>query len=151
MDNKNEKEKRALELETQIKKLQNELRRLKMPEDFSKTWEDDLDVPLLSQAHELQACFLAEASSRETPNPKVCPKCKKLTKVKATRSRKIQTMHGSHSFSRNYHYCSSCKYGFYPLDTKLGLSVSGDLSSKMERLVFGPWSQYNVSRSRRTI
>jgi len=122
------------ELQESLRGLQAELQR-RQPKIEGWRWEEALEAPLLSQAYEAKQRFLLEMSSAETNEPKPCPDCGRPIKVKARRSRTIQSLRGKHSFLRNYHHCGKCKHGFYPMDAALGLSAKGDLSPRMESLV----------------
>jgi hypothetical protein len=72
----------------------------------------------------------------EKPTAKACPRCGKRTPVKARdRERTVRSLSGTVTFKRNYHYCESCKYGFYPVDRLLDLPEEGELTGEMERRV----------------
>jgi len=51
-----------------------------------------------------------------------CPECGKYLKRQDLCERTLETMIGKIIISRPYFYCSTCHYGFYPLDEALGLS-----------------------------
>ena len=64
----------------------------------------------------------------EDGQPRPCPKCKMLVKVRAKNvPRSFRSLSGEHSFRRNYHYCKSCNDGFYPRDAEIGLPKDADL------------------------
>jgi len=72
----------------------------------------------------------------EKPTAKACPRCGKRTPVKARdRERTVRSLSGPVTFKRNYHYCESCEYGFYPVDRLLDLPEEGELTSEMEKRV----------------
>ncbi len=72
----------------------------------------------------------------EKPTAKACPKCRKRVPVKARdRERTVKSLSGPITFKRNYHYCEKCKYGFYPVDQRLGLPEQGELTSELEKRV----------------
>lgn len=63
-----------------------------------------------------------------------CPKCGRGAPVKARRRcRKLVTLSGMHELRRNYHYCSACRHGWYPLDEELRLPEDGELTAEVER------------------
>ena len=65
-----------------------------------------------------------------------CPKCGKPSGVRArNRRRDVRTTAGELRLTRNYHFCGSCQFGFYPLDDELGLVEGSDLSPVMEARV----------------
>jgi len=51
-----------------------------------------------------------------------CPICGRSLKRHALSERTLETMIGEIPISRPYFYCTTCSYGFYPLDESLGLS-----------------------------
>jgi Uncharacterised protein family (UPF0236) len=95
--------------------------------------EDELE---LSSQRDQQLAFqtyLDSHSNSEDDSPKPCPLCKQLIRVKASlRRREVRTVSGQFILRRNYHYCTKCKHGFYPLDLKLSLLPEGELTPKME-------------------
>ena len=65
-----------------------------------------------------------------------CPRCGTMVAVKAKeRARTIESLTGTIRYKRNYHYCLTCAYGFYPVDQRLGISEDGALTPAMERRV----------------
>lgn len=67
---------------------------------------------------------------------KPCPLCGKSTRVRARHvTRTFQSMSGTHTIRRHYHYCEVCRAGFYPLDDFLGLPKDGALSEDLEMRV----------------
>lgn len=72
----------------------------------------------------------------ESDEAKQCPRCGRPTRVRrgAVR-RELRTLSGSLVFSRNYHYCESCRHGFYPRDRELGVPESGDVSFNVEKRI----------------
>jgi len=80
--------------------------------------------------------ILQSKAAHETGTAKPCPRCGRPVPVKATgRTRTLRAISGEVSYSRNYHYCSFCNAGFYPLDEELGLPRRGDLTPEFERRV----------------
>lgn len=69
----------------------------------------------------------------EDDKPKACPKCGKRARVRArSMARTFQSLSGTHTIRRHYHYCEGCKEGFFPRDYLLGLPKEGDLSEEVE-------------------
>ena len=69
----------------------------------------------------------------EEDSPKPCPFCGKAIPVHARgRKRTFEALSGKHTIYRNYHYCKSCKVGFYPHDDALGLPKEGSVSFNLE-------------------
>jgi hypothetical protein len=72
----------------------------------------------------------------EKRTAKACPRCAKRTPVKARdRQRTVESMAGSVTYRRNYHYCADCKHGFYPADRLLGVPEEGALTEELEKRV----------------
>jgi hypothetical protein len=72
----------------------------------------------------------------EDGKPRPCPKCGKPVPVKTkNRVRHLLTTAGELRLARNYHYCRSCKHGFYPRDAELKLPEEGEVSDAMERRI----------------
>jgi hypothetical protein len=72
----------------------------------------------------------------ETGQARPCPRCARPIPVKAkNRERTLMTLSGPLTLVRNYHYCDTCKHGFYPRDAQLGLAPEGDLSPELEKRV----------------
>lgn len=77
---------------------------------------------------------LAGLAASEGSSASPCPRCGRSIPVKGSkRTRRLMTMSGEHVLSRNYHYCSACRHGWYPLDAALGLPKNGELTPEMER------------------
>lgn len=80
------------------------------------------------------AAQLSDLERAEGTISRPCPRCGRATPVKGRkRTRRIMTMSGEHVLSRNYHYCTACRHGWYPLDADLGLARDGELSPEVER------------------
>ncbi len=80
--------------------------------------------------------YLDERSAGQTTEKKPCPKCGKPSRVRRRDvRRKVRSRHGEHVFRRHHHYCESCKAGFYPLDTELGLPPDGEVTGRLEQLI----------------
>lgn len=72
----------------------------------------------------------------EDDSPKPCPRCKADVPVHTRKvGRTLTSLHGTHTLLRSYHFCRSCRLGFYPRDAQLGLPAEGALSLEMERRV----------------
>lgn len=72
----------------------------------------------------------------EDGRPKSCPRCGKRVPVRAKAvPRTFKSLSGTHTFSRNYHYCQKCEYGFYPQDKFLGLAEDAEMTEQLERRV----------------
>lgn len=87
----------------------------------------------------------------EEGKPKPCPKCGKPVRVKTrNRVRHLLTVAGEVRLSRNYHYCNSCKHGFYPRDIELKLPEEGDVSDALEKRIldFGVNSSFEEAAQR---
>ena len=120
----------------------------------------DTDVTLAEDAleassnHDQQLAFqtyLDSHTNKEDKTAKPCPLCKQLIRVRApSRPREVRTVSGQFILKRNYHYCTKCKHGFYPLDLKLGLPAEGELTPKMELRVldFGLACVYSEAAER---
>ena len=95
--------------------------------------------------------WLRAEASRDGEGPQACPRCGRATPVRTgARERKLRAVSGEVRFARNYHYCASCRAGFYPLDHRLGLPERGDLTPEMERrlLDFGVHDTFEESAAR---
>lgn len=91
---------------------------------------------LKARLGELAMLKVLENLEEEDSRPKACPKCKMQVPVKVRdKERTILTMSGEHTIKRNYHWCSQCRFGFYPRDIKLGLSERGEYSPEMEKRI----------------
>ena len=70
----------------------------------------------------------------EDGKPKSCPRCGKRAPVRAKAvARTFKSLSGRHTFSRNYHYCQKCEFGFYPQDRFLGLADDAEMTEQLER------------------
>jgi Uncharacterised protein family (UPF0236) len=79
---------------------------------------------------------LLSRAKPETQKAKACPRCGQRTRVKTKdRPRTVISLSGPVTFTRHYHYCEDCRFGFYPRDHLLGLPEEGDLSEEMEKRV----------------
>lgn len=86
-------------------------------------------------AEDLQAETIA-ALPPEDGTPRPCPKCGAPVPVKArNRVRNFLTVAGELRLSRNYHYCETCRRGFYPRDLELKLPEEGEVSDAMEKRI----------------
>jgi hypothetical protein len=83
----------------------------------------------------------------ENNRPKKCPRCGRMVRVRIkNQSRTIESITGTHTIRRNYHYCDHCEYGFCPRDAELGLPSEGTATLKLEGLlldfaVSGPYER----------
>lgn len=69
----------------------------------------------------------------ENDRPKTCPNCGRKVRVRNKNvPREFESLSGTHTLVRNYHYCDHCKLGFYPRDMELGLPALGDATLKLE-------------------
>lgn len=122
------------------------------------------DVPIdmmaaeqtLSEQHDKDrdaafAAYLQRLSQTQTDEPKRCPLCGVLARIRAhRRKRKIRTVTGVHVLERHQHYCVDCKESFYPLDIELGLSEDGEASPDLERRIldFGVTTTFKETEER---
>jgi hypothetical protein len=99
-------------------------------------WERDFEVEARKLGQAEMDRRLRELPA-ENGRPKSCPRCGKQARVRARAvERTFTSMWGTHTFRRDYHYCESCKAGFYPRDEFLGLPREGALTEEVEsRLV----------------
>lgn len=83
----------------------------------------------------------------ENNRPKKCPRCGQMVRVRIkNQPRIIESITGTHTIKRNYHYCDHCKFGFCPRDAELGLPSDGNATLKLEGLlldfaVSGPYER----------
>jgi len=69
----------------------------------------------------------------EDGRPKKCPRCGRLVPVRNKRvRRRFESLSGTHTLVRNYHYCDPCQAGFCPRDLELGLPAEGAATLKLE-------------------
>lgn len=74
--------------------------------------------------------------AEEGGQPKACPICKKSARVrKKAVPRTFKTLSGSHTVTRNQHYCANCRETFYPRDEELGLPKFGEASVELDRRI----------------
>lgn len=72
----------------------------------------------------------------EDGKPKACPKCGKKSRVRRHAvKRTFQSLWGTHTIHRDYHYCEKCAEGFFPRDEFLGLPKEGPLTEELEARV----------------
>ena len=96
--------------------------------------EDLVEQVQRHMGEETLAAALA-ALGPEDGKSKPCPRCGRLTPVKArNRPRHILTVAGELRFTRYYHHCK-CGTGFYPRDAELKLPEEGEVSPAMERRI----------------
>ena len=103
--------------------LLSELARRQQP-DFTKIRkaEEALDQQGKAFSRGQFKNWLRTLECEEISTSKPCPKCGRLVKVNvAKRPRTLHTLHGEITYRRNYHFCSFCSAGFYPLDDALEL------------------------------
>jgi len=95
-------------------------------------WERELEAEALKRGRVEMDKRLASLPP-ENGKPKPCPLCGKLARVRARGvARTFTSMWGTHTFSRDYHYCERCKEGFYPRDQFLMLPKEGALTNDVE-------------------
>lgn len=93
--------------------------------------EDAIEQSQMSDGAVTLGTFLREETARQKEKAP-CPKCGQAMGVRARdRARAVRSMSGAQTVLRNYHYCSCCKRGFYPLDAQLGLAEEGELTPKL--------------------
>lgn len=112
--------------------------------------EDAMEVASAADVRQALSIYLEDQSSQQRPMAP-CPKCGRPSPMRsANRKRTIRSMSGEQTLTRNYHYCSSCTHGFYPLDAELGLCEHGELTPKMRARVmdFGVSSPYGEAAER---
>ena len=74
--------------------------------------------------------------AEEDGKPKPCPICGKSARVKKKAvPRTFKTLSGSHTVTRNQHYCANCRETFYPRDEELGLPKFGEASVELDRRI----------------
>src|SRR5262249_22456567 len=72
----------------------------------------------------------------EDGKPKRCPLCGKKVRVrKKAVPRTFKSLSGTHTYTRNQHYCEGCKETFYPRDEELGLPKSGEATLELEQRI----------------
>lgn len=77
-----------------------------------------------------------EASQTEGNAHKPCPKCNQLIRVTRKKvARTVTSVDGAAILRRNYHYCGSCKLGFFPLDAQLDLPDAGTTSALVTKFI----------------
>jgi hypothetical protein len=80
--------------------------------------------------------WLRKLETDEDTHSKPCPKCGRPVKVKAIkRPRTLYTLHGEVTYRRNYHWCTYCSYGFYPLDIEIGAPEEGNCTEGLGKRV----------------
>jgi hypothetical protein len=87
----------------------------------------------------------------EDGKPKPCPRCGRLVPVRREDvERTVESLSGTHTIKRHYHYCDLCKFGFFPRDAELGFPAEGNVTMELEkRLVdFGVTEVYGESAER---
>lgn len=97
----------------------------------------EMELGIEEEAKRLKQRLMDEKLARlpvQDGRPKSCPRCGKRAPVRAKAvPRTFRSLSGSHTFSRNYHYCETCKYGFYPQDKFLGLAEDAEMTEQLER------------------
>jgi hypothetical protein len=80
--------------------------------------------------------WLRKLETEEDSSFKACPKCGRLVKVKASkRPRTLYTLHGEVTYRRNYHWCTHCSSGFYPLDSDIEAPDKGNCTEGLGKRV----------------
>lgn len=96
------------------------------------SWERELE----EQGRERNRAEMERRLSELPPEdgkPKACPKCGKKVRVRRRAvERTFQSLWGTHTVRRDYHYCEHCKEGFYPRDEALKLPKEGALTEEVE-------------------
>jgi hypothetical protein len=72
---------------------------------------------------DLERRLLQRKEQPEIPedNRTACPHCGSEGRYRAAAARQLITRHGEHTLIRRRYYCQRCRWGFVPLDQKLGL------------------------------
>ena len=97
--------------------------------------EDTIDA---EAARLKQASLMARVASLppESGGPQPCPRCGRQIRVRIkNKERRIRTRSGVMTLRRHYHYCDSCRGGFFPRDRALGLPAEGDVSYGLEERI----------------
>jgi hypothetical protein len=103
--------------------------------DFD-SFEEGLESLGEELKHEVVESWFEEQSRSPTSPLSPCPRCGKDSKLRAKgRKRTLHALHGTFSYSRNYHYCDSCSFGFYPKDQDLGLPNDGESTKALSRRI----------------
>lgn len=96
------------------------------------SWERGLEEEARKRGQAEMERRLAELPM-EDGRPKACPRCAKRARVRRRAvARTFQSLWGTHTIRRDYHYCEECKEGFYPRDQFLGLPKEGALTEEVE-------------------
>ena len=116
--------------------------------------EDAGEAFAASDSEVLLGAFLDERVAQQDEQPKPCPRCGELCRVRVKhRPRTVRTTLGERTFVRNYHYCESCERGFYPLDIELRLPPEGETSMKLAGRIldFGVTEAFEDASTRWTV
>lgn len=101
----------------------------------------DIEEGLEAKSREIEreriAAWLSHMAHEEGESKQPCPRCGRLMRVKVKkRKRHLRTLGGEIVYARNYHWCTHCHYGFYPLDQKAGIPEKGEATkSVVERVM----------------
>jgi hypothetical protein len=69
----------------------------------------------------------------EDGRAKKCPRCGRDVPVRIKNvHRQFESLSGTHTLVRHYHYCDACHFGFFPRDIELGLPAEGAATLKLE-------------------
>jgi len=114
------------------------------------TWERDFEEEARKRGQEEMDRRLAGLAP-EDGSPQPCPRCGKKVRVRARGvPRTFQSLWGTHTLTRDYHYCEKCEEGFYPRDECLGLPKEGGLTEEVESRIadFAVNDAYREAESR---
>lgn len=123
---------------------EKEKKRLAAIEAFAKQMEKEMNTKSLMSTIELDAeeakrqlgqrlvdeklAALEEEDGKQKP----CPKCTRRTRVRRKNvPRTFKSLSGTHTFTRNYHFCEHCKVGFFPRDALLGLPENAEVTTEV--------------------
>jgi hypothetical protein len=127
---------------------EDEKKRREEIEAFSKLIEegvnkrgllDDIEIEAEQAKREFGHQRVAQklaALPPESGEPKPCPRCGRLAKVRAKDiPRTFEGMNGTHTYVRNQHYCEYCKASFFPRDEELGILKGAGISNEVAKRV----------------
>lgn len=59
-------------------------------------------------------------AAADSPEEATCPECRRLTRWKGVRKRRIETRRGVIHISEPEYHCPSCRRSFFPSDARVG-------------------------------
>ena len=89
---------------------------------------EELSNKLLTHSREITGAMLSAYLDARSADPAErlahpCPGCGKRLPCYESRSRSIETRHGTIIFERPYFHCPACKQGYFPMDDDLRLAA----------------------------